>query len=836
VARENQDRKKERDQLRDNMLAKKRTYEQIATAMIEQFGDRRRPAWRNAHGWTQDEVAVRFNEFVGDEQASMTGNRISDFERWPSSGGRRPNKDILAILAEIYGTTLLDLVDNHDRQNMTLRELAGLTALEKQILTFGNTRRSRLTLAYASSVDPPHQLPTVSPYFVGRTHELDMLTAQLDNVTEGSPVVITAIGGTAGIGKTALAVQWAQKHSEQFPDGQLYVNLRGFHPTGTPMTPQEAIRGFLDALHVPVEKIPASLDAQAALYRNLVKSKNLLIVLDNARDADQVRPLLPNSPTCMMLVTSRQQLNSLADESEGATRITLGLLTTEEAHQLLIEILGPKRIQAEPEAVGELIHRCVHLPIALRIAARRIEAEPHTSLNVLVSQLREQRQRLAALSTGDSQHFDIRAVFSWSYTALSSRAARLFRLLGLHPGPDINLYAAASLAGLPEHDSRSVLSELTRAHLLEEHAVGRYQFHDLLSTYAVEEARLEENEPQQQAALHRVLDYYLYTSIAALRYLNPYRKPITLEIPQPEIVPHQITSYEHALEWFTAEHTVLLAAINHAAASGFDAHAWQLPWVLVTFLYRRGHWRDYTATQQIAVAAADRLGNHTAKAHAHRELGHAYTHLGRYADALTCLQQALTFYLNLDDPEGQARTHLALSLVYERQDQLSQTLIHAQYTLDLSYACGNHAWQARALNVLGWSQTRLGNHQQALAYCQKALELYRNLDDRVGVAETLDSLGYTHHHLGHHDEAITHYQQSHALWREIGDYYNEAEILTHLADTYRATDNVTAAGQAWRQALTILERLGHPDVDTIHAKLAALDSETDTNVNGNQVT
>jgi transcriptional regulator with XRE-family HTH domain len=513
-----QDHEKTRDQLRSQMLADGKTYEQIATAMVEKFQDRRRVAWRNAHGWTQDHVADLFNGFVGDPRCPMKGTRISDFERWPN-GGSKPTPETLAILAENYGTHLLNLVDERDRQNMSLKEQAVLTALEKQFASeSGDARRSKLSVAYAASMGP-QQLPNTPPYFVGRTEELDKLTAQLDSAAEGHPVVITAISGTAGIGKTALAVKWAQTHIDRFPDGQLYVNLRGFHPTGTPMTAQEAIRGFLDAFNTPVEKIPVSPDAQAALYRNIVKDKKLVIVLDNARDTDQVRPLLPDNPTCMVLVTSRQLLETLIYED--VAHIILGFLNTEEARRLLTEILKLERIEAEPGTVDELIHRCVHLPTALHIAAARIKAEPYTSLSVLLGQLREQPQCLAALSTGDSIHFDIRAVFSWSYTALSTGAARLFRLLGLHPGPNISTLAAASLAGLPEHDTRNLLAELTRAYLLEESTPERYQFHDLLRAYANEKACIEESEPQQQSARHRVLDHYLHTAHAAARILDP---------------------------------------------------------------------------------------------------------------------------------------------------------------------------------------------------------------------------------------------------------------------------------------------------------------------------
>jgi tetratricopeptide (TPR) repeat protein/transcriptional regulator with XRE-family HTH domain len=812
----------DRDQWREKWLRQGRTREQIATAMMRKFKVRRRVAWRNAHGWTQDHVADLFNEKLNDPRKPMTGSRISDFERWPISSRTKPTFETLGVLADIYGTTVLNLIDDHDYQNMTLKERANLAALKKQLLAAGNTRLSGLTFAYADSV-VPEQLPNVSPYFVGRTQELDKLTAQLDNTAEGGPVVITAIGGTPGIGKTTLAVQWAQTHSDEFPDGQLYVNLRGFHPTGTPMTPQEAIRGFLDAFGTPVEKIPTSLDSQAALYRNLVKDKNLVIVLDNARDTDQVRPLLPDSPTCMVLVTSRQQLNSLA--YDGATHITLGFLTTEEAHQLLIKILGPERIHAEPEAVNELIHRCVHLPTALHIAAARIKTEPHTSLDVLVGQLREQRQRLTALSTGDSQYFDIRAVFSWSYTALSTGAARLFRLLGVHPGPGINTLAAASLTGLPEHDTRNLLAELNRAHLLEEPTPGRYQFHDLLSAYAAEQATIEEPEPQQQAARHRVLDYYLHTGFAAERCLDPHRTTIALEVSQPGTVLCQITDYEQAMNWFTAEHAVLLSATSYAAAHGFDSHAWQLSWALVTFLYRRGHWHDWAATQQTALAAAERLGDHIAQALAYRELGNAYSSLRHYTDSLANLHEALTVYEKLGDHDGQASTYRALAWAYQQQQKYDQALTYAQHALTHSRTTGHRFGQAHALNLVGWYYALLGQYQQTLTYCQQALNLFRELNDRDGEAATLDSLGYAHHHLGHQDQAISHYQHALRLCQELGDYYYEALALMKLGDTHHVIGNIVAARDTWRQALTIFDQLGHPDADTVRAKLAGLDTD-----------
>lgn len=809
MARADSGRKKELDQLRDTLRQQGRTLEQIATAMAREFGDRPRPAWRHAHGWTQEHVADLYNREVNDPDAPMTAQRIGDFERWPlSETAAKPTVPKLGVLAKIYSTKISKLLDRHDRQRMKKDELIACAILDSGVI--------------------PQQLPGALPNFVGRTRELNFLTAQLNRPLKNlGVVVITAIGGTAGIGKTTLALHWARTHIDQFPDGQLYVDLRGFSPSGTPRTPQEAIRGFLDAFQIPPRNIPSSLDAQAALYRTLVEDKRLVIVLDNARNADQVWPLLPGSPTCLVLVTSRQQLGSLIARKQ-ALHITLEYMTIEESGRLFTVFLGAERIQAEPQAVDELIQRCVGLPIASSIAAARIILDSHLPLSTLVGQLRKEHQRLDALSTGeDSQFTNIRAVFSWSYTALTPQAARLFRLLGLHPGADIGTLAAASLAGLSEHDTNKLLTTLIQAYLLKEHTPGRYHLHDLLRIYAAEQATKEESEPQRQAALHRVLDHYLHSGVAAARYLDPHKTLITLRALQQGTIPYRVTNHAEALEWFTAEHAVLLAAIDYAATHSFDIYAWQLPWALATFLDWTGRWHDYAATQQTAVAAASRLGDRIAQAIAYHALGHAHTQLGRYADALGYLQQALTLYQGLGDYDGQARTHLVFCLVYERQGYSSKALTHAQLAFDLYRITGNQAGQANALNYLGWNHAQLGSQQRAIRNCQQALNLFRELGDRYGEACTSDSLGYAHHRLNQHTEAIVHYQHALTLYRELGYYYDQADTLMHLGDTYHVIGNDAAARQAWRQALIVFDQFAQPDAENIRTKLAVLDTGSD---------
>jgi tetratricopeptide (TPR) repeat protein len=670
----------------------------------------------------------------------------------------------------------------------------------------------------------PQQLPAAVTHFAGRAGELATLTRQLRGRADGGTVVISAVSGTAGVGKTALAVYWAHQVADRFPDGQLYVNLRGFDPSGQVMAPAEAVRRFLDALQVPPQRIPVDLDAQAALYRSLLGGKRVLVVLDNARDTAQVRPLLPGARTCLVVVTSRNQLTGLI-AADGAHPITLDLLTDEEARQLLVRRLGADRVAAEPVAVGEIITRCAHLPLALALVAARAAVRPHGGLRLLAEELRDAGHRWQML-TSDDPTTDVQAVFSWSYQALTSDAARLFRLLGLHPGPDLSAAAVASLAGLPTSAIRPVLTELTQASLLVEHIPGRYSFHDLLRAYACDLAQHIDTDQQRRSTTHRVLDHYLHTAHTAARLLDPTRDQITLTPPAPGVTPQHPADYQQALDWFTVERPVLLAAVEHAAATGFDTHTWQLTWTLDTFLDRRGHWHDQAAAGRAAVAAAHRLADPTAQARAHRTLAIAYTLLGRFDDAHTQFNRALDPATQTGDQNGQALTHANMAYLWEQWGRYPQALDHARQALTLYQATGHQNGQARALNAVGWCHSLLGDYRQALAACQQALTLFQELGDREGQAATWDSLGYAHHHLGRHTHAITSYQHALTLYRDLGERYLEADTLTHLGDTHHSTGNHHAAHDAWQQALTILDELNHPDADQVRTKLATLNTPT----------
>ena len=657
----------------------------------------------------------------------------------------------------------------------------------------------------------PAQLPRSVSAFAGRVAEL----ATLDATAAG----IVVICGTAGVGKTTLAVHWAHQMAARYPDGQLYVNLRGFDPCCPATEPAEAMRAFLDALGVPSARIPAGPHALTGLYRSLLAGKRMLILLDNARDAEQVRPLLPGAPGCLVIVTSRDQLNPLV-VTEGADPLTLDVFDPDEARDLLSSRVGEARLKAEPDAVATISARCARLPLALAIAAARAAVQPRLSLAMLAAQLSDAADALAPFQGGDAAT-DIRAVFSWSYRTLDADAARLFRLLGLHPGPDLGITAAASLIGVSPRQVRPLLAELTHAHLLAEHAPGRYTFHDLLRAYAMELARGVETADERDAARRRVLDHYVHTAYSAAFVIHPQRSPIAVEPISPGTSKHNLSDHDDALQWFTTERAVLLAAVEDADRTRLDAHVWQLAWGIADFLEMRGHVQDWIAVQTRAVAAARRAGDPAILGRMLVILGNAFWRVGRYDDAFGHLQEARDLFSNQADLTWHARTEQLLGGVLERQGRFRDALEHATRSLWLARSAGDLDNQARALNSMGWSHIQLGNYQQAVNHTQQALEHYAAVDDRQGLAATWDSLGLAHHHLSHYEQAVDCYQRSIDLQREVGDRYNEAGTLTRLADTYQAAGRHDAAIDARRQALAILDEIDHSDADLIRAELRA---------------
>ncbi|BBC32180.1 hypothetical protein SGFS_034740 [Streptomyces graminofaciens] len=673
----------------------------------------------------------------------------------------------------------------------------------------------------------PAQLPHDLPTFTGRRTELDEVLALFTGDSGHSDghgggrtagtVVISAIGGMAGIGKTTLAVHWAHRVAHRFPDGQLYVNLRGFDPSGAVMDAGEAVRLFLDSLGVPPERVPHGVDAQAELYRSLLAGRRFLVLLDNARDTEQVRPLLPGAPGCLTIVTSRSRLSGLV-AAHGAHTLALRPLDTGQARAFLAARLGEERLVGEAAAVDTIAGLCAGLPLALACVAARAAAHPGFPLSAIAAELRAAHGSLDAFSRTDISA-NVGAVFSWSLGAVSAEAARLFRLLGLHPGPDFSAPAAAALTALPVRRARRLLTELADVHLVGEPTPGRYAFHDLLRAHAAELVDDRHRESEREAAVDRLYAYYLHTAHAADRLLAPHADSVPPGAPPAGVAAEPLSDDGQALAWLTAEYPVLLAVLDAAAHSGRDRLVCLLAWALEPFFDRRGHWHDGLAAQRTALAAATRLADPALEARGLRGLGRAEGRSGLHELSRPHLCRALDLYTELGDGTGQAQTHRSLGWECDQDGDLPGALRHNQRALELFRAAGDRAAQASVLNSVGWYHALLGRYDEALRHCFEALTLLQDLGDRYGQASTWDSIAYAHHHLGRHPHALLGYRNALTLYRELGVPYLEACTLVHLGDTHHVMGAHDAARTDWREALALFTSLGHADAEGVRERL-----------------
>ncbi|HEV2374204.1 MAG TPA: tetratricopeptide repeat protein, partial [Streptosporangiaceae bacterium] len=668
----------------------------------------------------------------------------------------------------------------------------------------------------------PRQLPAATRAFVGRAGELRKLDELLDLVTgaEGSGghrrgpgnAAVAAIGGAAGVGKTTLAVHWAHRAANRFPGGQLYVNLRGFDPSGQPAQPAEAIRAFLDALGVPPERIPAGLDTQAALYRTLLADRRVLVVLDNARDAAQVRPLLPGAPGCLVLVTSRRQLTSLA-AAEGAELLTLGLLSAAEARDLLARHLSPARIAAERQAADDLTQLCARLPLALSITAARAAARPGLPLAGMASELRDSHARLDTLSTGDDTT-DVRAVFSWSYDSLSVPAARMFALLGLHSGPDIPAPAAASLAGVPMDRARACLAELTHAHLLTQHhpagmaGEDRYRLHDLLRLFAHD--RLDAGEPAytRNAAVNRVAAWYLASACAARGALDPNLPPLPAVEAQLPVPPMAFPSDVAAFAWFEAERANLSATALSAAAYGLHEIGWKLPTAMFAYFDRSRRFSDWVVTHQSAISAAQLAGDKEAEGKVRCNLGNAYRPMRRFGDAAAQYEQALELFRIVGWRQGQAKALGNLASTKSEAGDSRGAVAASLAALAIFREIGDKYGEALCLSNIGSQYLSLGQYDQARESSEAALTAFTALGDQRGAARATANLGNVFAHTSRHEQAVPLFKAAAEAFSEVRDPHEQAAVLCGLAGSYLALGRPDQAHAFVSQALDLYTSLG----------------------------
>jgi DNA-binding SARP family transcriptional activator len=789
------------------------------------------------------------------------GAAIAELERMAAAHPLRERLHALLMLA-LYrdGRQAEALAAYQHARRVLVDELgaepgAELRELHRQILTAGpalagpgSGRPPRDGAPPAGAIPGPavpRELPGPVPQFTGRAAELADLTGMLERAGAQRPrtLVISAIAGMAGVGKTALALQWAHQVADRFPDGQLHVNLRGYDP-GQPMPAADALAGFLRSLGLAEAEIPAETAERAARYRSLLAGRRMLIVIDNARDADQVRPLLPGSPSCAAVVTSRDALTGLVAR-DGARRLDLDLLPPADAVALLRALIG-ERVDAEPEATATLAGYCGRLPLALRVAAERAVASPRVSLADATSQLADQHERLDLLDAAGDRLTAARAVFWWSVRHLDDEAARAFRLLGLHPGTGFDAYAAAALTDTTLRQARWLLDRLARAHLIQRAGKGRYGMHDLLRAYAADQAAGRDSELERRAALTRLFDHYLAIAAVAAGTLFP-GDPDQPALPGPAGPVPPVTSPAAALAWLDGQRSTLVAVAAHAADHGWPGHAIGLAGTIFRYL-DVGHFTDAAAMHGHARRAAVRAGDRAAEAAALTMLGaadaargrlrQATSHLeqalamcredgdrigearalgnlgmagycqGRYQQATGCHQKALAIYLEAGDHAGEARELHGLGVVDLRQGRYEQAAGHLRRSLALFHDGGLQSGEAHVLGHLGELELRQGRHARAVGLLRRSLELGREIGSRSCEARALTCLGVSELRQGRGRQSIGHLRRSLALHSQAGNYSGQAEALNGLGEAFLAASQAGQASARHAAALALAIRCG----------------------------
>ncbi|MFF1612270.1 NB-ARC domain-containing protein [Amycolatopsis sp. NPDC058278] len=663
----------------------------------------------------------------------------------------------------------------------------------------------------------PQQLPPAPPRFVRRQPELRAITQAAAGAAEDTKTVILTLTGPGGIGKTSVALRWAHLHAHHYPDGQLYVDLHGFSPSGEPITAATALRGLLHALDVKPDRVPEHVDAQTALYRSLVAGKRMLMVLDNAATIEQVVPLLPGNTAGIVLVTSRHRLTGLTVK-HGAQPIPVGFLTETDARALLEASLGAQRMAAEPAAIDAMLVGCKGLPLALSIVAGNAQTHPERTLSTLADELRDTATRFDALDAGDPAT-SLRAVLSWSQDALTSQQHETFALLGLAPGSDVSLSAAARLTGQTKADTKRLLTTLEEASLLHCDDRGRYWMHDLVRAYAITVAEHDLTKGASEHAIRRLLDFYVHTAHKADQLLHPQRRPTELAPSTPAIPTDDLQHASDALAWFTVEHSNLRAAQDSASTLRWWPTTWQLAWAMATYHQRQGYRDDRIAVWIAALDAATNLDNPAARIRAHRHLGHAYADLNQFPDAFENLNLALILAQEHDVTVQQAHTHRTLAWMWERAGKHQTALEHAEQALILYQYLGRPVDEATSLNQVGWLKVWRRDSMGAREHCNAALVLHRSHHNHDGEAHTLDSLGWIAENSGCHHEAVDHYLQALRIHRTLGNNYSVANTLDRLGVPYQSLRLYEKAQATWQEALTLYQQQERDDVERVQRRL-----------------
>ncbi|MFI6425788.1 AfsR/SARP family transcriptional regulator [Promicromonospora sp. NPDC050880] len=689
----------------------------------------------------------------------------------------------------------------------------------------------------------PAQLPLDVAAFTGRAGDLRRLDDLLTGLTAAGVAVIS---GTAGVGKTALAVHWAHRVADRFPDGQLYVNLRGYDPD-QPVRPADALARFLTALGIAERDVPLDDESRADRYRSELAGRRMLIVLDNAGSVAQVRPLLPGGGSSLVLVTSRDSLAGLV-VLHGAHQVGLDLLPAAEANRLLHRLIGD-RVTTEPDAAATLAEQCARLPLALRVAAVLATSQPDRSLTEITAELADRQERLELLDPGGDPYAAVHAVFSWSVQHLPDQAARTFRRLGLHPGPDLDPYAAAALTGLEPHRARRVLDTLVAAHLLHRTTPGRYGMHDLLRAYAAHLARTHDTGQDRAAAEERLLDYYRAAAHAAVSTLYPAEVQYELDR-VPDVPLPDVSEPRSATAWLQAEQLCLAAVAEHAADRQDAAYAVAIALILHRYV-NSAHPVGQFVVNAHALRAAEAVGDRSGQAHALRQLGVGHSQACRYETALEHLHRALALFREVGNLAGEAHTLTNLATVAHRRGDHRGARDRHRHALEVAQRSGDRFVEASVLNGMVGVEARLGDHDAAYERCRQALTIFQEIGarycesialnnlanndmergdystagerlrrslataDELGIVTSrgyiLDSLGMLHLRLAEPDEAAAYFGRALTACQETGDVTGQAWSYNGLGEAARLAGTPAEALQAHTEALGIAVQVGSRD-------------------------
>jgi DNA-binding SARP family transcriptional activator len=672
----------------------------------------------------------------------------------------------------------------------------------------------------------PAQLPADIRDFTGRSGQVERLHELLAGADgEDSPgaVRVVVVMGSGGLGKTALAVHAAHLLASRFPDGQLYANLLG---ATQPVAAAEVLARFLRDLGMEGHRIPLGEEERAAHFRTRLAGKQVLIVLDDARDAAQVQPLLPGSASCAVLVTARGTLPELV----GSEVIDLDVLPRPEARALFGVVAGEERVTAEPVATEAVLKACAGLPLAIRIAGARLARRGGGTVRALAERLSDERRRLDEFRMGN---LAVRACFEVSFTSLPGPVtpggldpARAFRLLGLWTGPSIGLPAAAGLLGEPELATADALYMLVDAHLLESPAPEQYRFHDLLRVYAADRALTEEAEADRREAITRALAWYLYSAEAAARMISRQRRQVPLGPVPAALHPLAFATLEEALTWCDHERLELMAATQLAAASGLHELAWKLPAAAMVFYSRRSHWADWVAAHQIGLASARTVGDRLAEAWMLNNLGMAYG-VQRMEESVTYLEQALDLSRELGNGPAEAQAATNVANTYFRLGNYAEARIAAERSIDIERKVGNRFGEGIGLGILGCACRELGEFGAAIEFLQQALAISRELGERDFEAETLTDLGEAYLGLGQLAYATNCLEDSLAIRESIGDRHGQAATLQRLGQANWRAGNVGKARAQLAEAIALYDDLrDHAQAADVRAALAAMTGST----------